>query len=148
MTERAKPDGGRPTLVNDLRAMGAILSAIAAGRQTLLNRDTIPDMAKIAAEGAAEIDRLYGALEQIEAAGLGGYLTPDLCAQIVSQALAEARGKRPAPACPYCGTTKGLRQVCDGGGFTAPEYTCEACFTPSDTGPCFDDLPRAQGEEK
>lgn len=49
----------------------------------------------------------------------------------------------PRPSCPYCGTTKELRQVHDGGGFTDPEYTCEACFTPSDTGPCFDDLPAA-----
>lgn len=45
--------------------------------------------------------------------------------------------------CPYCGATEGLRVKCDGGGYIAPEYTCEACFTPTDTGPCFDDLPAA-----
>jgi hypothetical protein len=31
--------------------------------------------------------------------------------------------------------------VNDGGGFIAPSYICEDCFTPSDDGPCFDDLP-------
>lgn len=45
------------------------------------------------------------------------------------------------PECPYCGATEGLRQVCDGGGYIAPEYSCEDCFTPRDDGPCFDDLP-------
>lgn len=45
------------------------------------------------------------------------------------------------PACPYCGTTEGLRVKCDGSGYIAPEYTCEGCFTATDTGPCFDDLP-------
>lgn len=45
--------------------------------------------------------------------------------------------------CPYCGATEGLRMVNDGGGFIAPSYTCEDCFTTSDDGPCFDDLPVA-----
>lgn len=45
------------------------------------------------------------------------------------------------PTCPYCGATEGLRVKCDGGGYIAPEYTCEDCFTATDTGPCFDDLP-------
>jgi predicted RNA-binding Zn-ribbon protein involved in translation (DUF1610 family) len=45
--------------------------------------------------------------------------------------------------CPYCGDTEGLRLKCDGGGYAAPEYTCEACFTGTDDGPCFDDLPSA-----
>jgi hypothetical protein len=50
------------------------------------------------------------------------------------------------PECPYCGATEDLRLKCDGGfstfGFciAEPEYTCEACFTPRDDGPCFDDL--------
>lgn len=44
------------------------------------------------------------------------------------------------PNCPYCGTTEGLRVKSDGGGFEAPEFTCEVCFTPTDDGPCFDDL--------
>lgn len=45
--------------------------------------------------------------------------------------------------CPYCGTTSGLRVASDGGGYIAPEYSCEACFTGQDDGPCFDDLPAA-----
>ena len=44
------------------------------------------------------------------------------------------------PACPYCGTLDGLRVKCGGGGYIAPEYTCEACFKGADDGPCFDDL--------
>jgi hypothetical protein len=44
------------------------------------------------------------------------------------------------PRCPYCGETKGLRTVCDGGGYIAPEYSCAECFKAQDTGPCFDDL--------
>jgi hypothetical protein len=46
----------------------------------------------------------------------------------------------PGPECPYCGTTEGLRQVHDGGGFVEPEYTCAGCFAAQDDGPCFDDL--------
>lgn len=45
-----------------------------------------------------------------------------------------------AHCCPYCGTTEGLRVKCEGYGPVAPEYTCEACFTGTDTGPSFDDL--------
>jgi hypothetical protein len=45
------------------------------------------------------------------------------------------------PECPYCGATKGLRYKHRGYGPVAPEVTCEACFTPRDDGPCFDDLP-------
>jgi hypothetical protein len=47
------------------------------------------------------------------------------------------------PECPYCGATDGLRMKCDGGGYVAPEYTCEGCFTGTDDGPNFDDLPEA-----
>ncbi|MCA0276300.1 MAG: hypothetical protein LCH86_09865 [Proteobacteria bacterium] len=47
------------------------------------------------------------------------------------------------PECPYCGRTTGLRQVHDGCGSIPAEYTCEGCFTATDTGPCFDDLPLA-----
>lgn len=47
------------------------------------------------------------------------------------------------PECPYCGRTTGLRQVHEGCGTVPAEYTCEGCFTASDTGPCFDDLPVA-----
>lgn len=46
--------------------------------------------------------------------------------------------------CPYCGATEGLRVRCDGGGYIAPEYTCENCFTGQDDGPCFDDLPEVK----
>jgi hypothetical protein len=45
------------------------------------------------------------------------------------------------PECPYCGAADRLRVKCDGGGYVAPEFTCEDCFTGTDTGPSFDDLP-------
>ena len=48
------------------------------------------------------------------------------------------------PKCPYCGATEGLRVKCAGYGRIAPEYTCEGCFTGTDDGPCFDDLPEAK----
>ncbi len=54
------------------------------------------------------------------------------------------------PRCPYCGETTGLRMKHDGGmsafGFRImdPEYSCEDCFTGTDTGPCFDDLPAVE----
>ena len=45
------------------------------------------------------------------------------------------------PACPYCGTTHGLRITGrDPRIGYAPDYICEACFTGQDDGPCFDDL--------
>lgn len=49
----------------------------------------------------------------------------------------------PNPECAYCGTTEGLRQCHDGGGYIKPDFICEGCFTPQDDGPCFDDLPPA-----
>lgn len=51
------------------------------------------------------------------------------------------------PSCSYCETTVGLRVRCSGGGYIAPEYTCEGCFMPRDDGPCFDDLPEADLKE-
>lgn len=45
------------------------------------------------------------------------------------------------PECPYCGATEGLRYLHRGYGPVAPEFICEADFTPRDDGPCFDDLP-------
>jgi hypothetical protein len=45
------------------------------------------------------------------------------------------------PECPYCGTSVGLRYKHRGYGPVPPEVTCEACFTPRDDGPTFDDLP-------
>ena len=51
------------------------------------------------------------------------------------------------PECSYCGTKEGLRQIHDGGGYEAPEYTCAGCFTTSYTGPCFDDLPEARTQQ-
>lgn len=52
------------------------------------------------------------------------------------------------PMCPYCGAYEGLRMIHDGGGYIEPEFVCEDCFTPSDDGPCFDDLavPHAEAE--
>jgi len=51
------------------------------------------------------------------------------------------------PICEYCGAIANLRITCDGGLFAfgwrmrPPEYTCQGCFTATDDGPCFDDLP-------
>jgi hypothetical protein len=59
---------------------------------------------------------------------------------IETAALRLANPKRTRPECPYCGADEGLRVKCAGYGDVAPEYTCEACFTGSDDGPCFDDL--------
>jgi uncharacterized OB-fold protein len=48
----------------------------------------------------------------------------------------------PAPECSYCGETGvELRQIHAGMWHVPPDLTCEACFWPSDDGPCFDDLP-------
>jgi hypothetical protein len=47
--------------------------------------------------------------------------------------------------CVYCETTKGLRVVSPAythrGKTHPPDWICEACFTPQDEGPTFDDLP-------
>jgi hypothetical protein len=46
--------------------------------------------------------------------------------------------------CAYCGTTEGLRIAgtdCNG---RPDDFICAACFTGTDTGPCFDDLPVAR----
>lgn len=48
------------------------------------------------------------------------------------------------PECPYCGATNGLRVKNIGYGPTGPEFTCEDCFTGTDDGPSFDDLPEVQ----
>lgn len=46
-----------------------------------------------------------------------------------------------APACPYCGTTHGLRIASrDPRLGYAPDFICADCFTAKDDGPCFDDL--------
>lgn len=45
------------------------------------------------------------------------------------------------PACPYCGTTHGLRITGrDPRIGYAPNFICADCFTGTDDGPCFDDL--------
>lgn len=46
------------------------------------------------------------------------------------------------PQCGYCGEFQRLRILHKGDpwGLIGPEYICEECFTPDDTGPCFDDL--------
>lgn len=59
-------------------------------------------------------------------------------------ALIESRQPKKELHCVFCGKTEGLRQIHDGGGYVPPEYICEGCFTPTDTGPCFDDLPEAE----
>ncbi|MCA0032707.1 hypothetical protein [Mesorhizobium sp. B263B2A] len=52
--------------------------------------------------------------------------------------------------CEYCGATSGLRITADGGMFAfgfriqPAQYTCADCFTGTDTGPSFDDLPLAE----
>jgi hypothetical protein len=52
--------------------------------------------------------------------------------------------RTPGPECAFCGTREGLRVVCEGWGVgVGPDYRCEGCFTGTDTGPCFDDLPEA-----
>lgn len=44
-------------------------------------------------------------------------------------------------ACPYCGTTHGLRIASrDPRIGHAPDFICADCFTGQDDGPCFDDL--------
>lgn len=48
--------------------------------------------------------------------------------------------------CPYCGTDTELRAAYDGGGYEIEDLICEACFIPTDDGPCFDDLPIATKE--
>ena len=49
--------------------------------------------------------------------------------------------KASTPACPYCGTTHGLRIASQDPWGGHKEYICAECFTGTDTGPCFDDLP-------
>jgi hypothetical protein len=50
------------------------------------------------------------------------------------------------PECPYCGATENLRVIrCDG--YIPDEYICADCFTGTDTGPCFDDLPAVGGSD-
>jgi hypothetical protein len=49
--------------------------------------------------------------------------------------------KPSTPACPYCGTTHGLRiSRRDPRLGYAPDFICRDCFTATDTGPSFDDL--------
>ena len=45
------------------------------------------------------------------------------------------------PACPYCGLLDDVR-VWNHGDPELQDFICEDCFSPSDTGPCFDDLPK------
>lgn len=77
-----------------------------------------------------------------------GEMSPQDRRAQVKAAVARVMGRLPKPECPYCGATEGLRMVHDGGGFTAPEYTCEADFTAPDDGPCFDDLPHVPGSKE
>lgn len=43
--------------------------------------------------------------------------------------------------CAYCDETEGLRALHDLNGVDEQDFICEQCFTPTDDGPCFDDLP-------
>lgn len=49
-------------------------------------------------------------------------------------------------ACAYCDATENLRQLHDGGGYIPQDYICADCFTPTDDGPGFDDLPPIEKE--
>lgn len=53
--------------------------------------------------------------------------------------------------CAYCDTMKGLRISMPSfiyrGKRHPTEWICEACFTPQDEGPCFDDLPTSEEPE-
>ena len=53
-------------------------------------------------------------------------------------------GWNAVPTCAYCPETIGLR-IANAGAeqYEPPDFICEECFTLSDTGPCFDDLPRS-----
>jgi len=47
--------------------------------------------------------------------------------------------------CAYCGADEDLRsQSGFHGPNNQPDWICEKCFTPKDTGPCFDDLPTGE----
>lgn len=63
--------------------------------------------------------------------------------QKIADRIAASANTNANPECALCGTTEGLRIKCDGGGYTTPEYVCEDCFTGTDDGPSFDDLPEA-----
>ena len=52
---------------------------------------------------------------------------------------------RRTPACWLCDATDNIRVMRDARDcfpHIPTEYVCEDCFTPRDTGPCFDDLPQ------
>ena len=52
--------------------------------------------------------------------------------------------------CCFCGETPEtteLRQYHDSAGYFEQDYVCEECFRGTDTGPCFDDLPKVKMEE-
>jgi hypothetical protein len=50
--------------------------------------------------------------------------------------------------CSWCGKTKNLRKLHSGFWTIQAEYICEDCFTPTDTGPCFDDLEETERNEE
>ncbi len=87
---------------------------------------------------------LYGDNLQVGVAGFGE--TPEQAAINFDSAWLNQRTpaamfkSSKAKKCAYCETTEGLRVKSPGHGSIAPEYTCEACFTGTDTGPSFDDL--------
>ena len=46
--------------------------------------------------------------------------------------------------CEGCGGWRDVRIETEGYGRIKPSLTCKDCFTPTDTGPCFDDLETAE----
>ena len=48
------------------------------------------------------------------------------------------------PTCDWCGGHEDVRIEIEGYGGTPPSLTCRGCFTPTDTGPDFDDLEEAE----
>ena len=51
------------------------------------------------------------------------------------------------PTCDWCGNSHDIRVETERYRKAKPSLTCRDCFTPSDTGPDFDDL-EAAGEEE
>lgn len=70
---------------------------------------------------------------------------PECLALLAAKAAFEvATSAAMKPACEYCGTTQALRISSDGSAYALPvDHVCADCFTSTDEGPSFDDLPLA-----
>ena len=68
--------------------------------------------------------------------------------EAILKSLEPSRKPKSPIECAYCGTTNGLRihhEPLPGWGERyEADYVCEDCFTGTDTGPCFDDLPEVE----